>query len=117
MGSSLFVGGDFKVNNFSDTLNHILTIEFVSTGITDGELNKMLVSIYPNPASDFIAVKKDAAAETIAYEISDVNGKIVRKGTCENETTAISLQGISAGVYFLNVKLNQETEVVRFVKQ
>jgi hypothetical protein len=117
MGSSLFVGGDFIANNFSDTLNHILTIEFVSTGITDGKLNKMFVSTYPNPASDFIAVKKDATAETMAYEISDVNGKIVRKGTCENETTAISLQGIAAGVYFLNVKLNQETEVVRFVKQ
>lgn len=58
------------------------------------------ISVYPNPASEFVAVKN---AKGFNITISSINGAIVRKIENANETEIIDISDLSNGTYILNV--------------
>jgi hypothetical protein len=56
------------------------------------------IEIYPNPASDFIDV---SGMTNGRYEIRDISGKMLRLGNLVS--SAISLEGLSSGIYFVTL--------------
>ncbi len=69
------------------------------------------ISVYPNPASEFIAVKN---AKGFDITISSINGSVVRKIENANETEIIDISGLPNGTYILNVNgENHKINVLR----
>ncbi len=69
------------------------------------------ISVYPNPASEFIAVKN---AKGFDITISSINGSVVRKIENANETEIIDISDLSNGTYILNVNgENHKINVLR----
>lgn len=74
------------------------------------------ISVYPNPASETINVTLSYSGIS-TYYVADISGRIVLNGVLnhENSTGAISLNGVSEGIYFLRIIGNNQSAVVRFV--
>ena len=72
--------------------------------------------IWPNPASGFISADcGDMLPKTIL--LFDENGRELRRISCNNNLTVISLVGLPAGTYLLKaVSSDGTTAIGRFVK-
>lgn len=74
-----------------------------------GEDNE--VSIFPNPTSEFISI---LGMTNGRYEIKDFSGKLVRSG--DFISSVLSLEGLSAGIYFVSLTNNDFNGVFKVHK-
>lgn len=80
---------------------------------TSETIIKSKISIYPNPASDFIYLKNiDQSAN---YIILDFSGKIVLQGSLKNKE--INVKNLIKGNYILQVKAKDWIENFKFIKK
>ena len=74
------------------------------------------VTVYPNPASDFLYVKKDVE-DDLDGSIFTVLGKMVWKGKIEGSISMISIQNVPSGVYVLKFANCEGMEKnIKFIK-
>jgi PKD repeat protein len=77
------------------------------------QLNSFI--IYPNPASNHINIRGNYLAEK--YSIHDINGKLVLKNNIQKESDLkVSVDKLSAGLYFITIQKNSFYEIIKFVK-
>ncbi len=76
----------------------------VLIGIEDKDNPKIEMSVYPNPAQQFITVSiKDYKINSDHYfEIIDMQGKILQKINCINADTKIDVSQLAKGKYLIN---------------
>ena len=60
--------------------------------------------IYPNPTNDLITISTDESLIGKEYSIFDQVGKLVNKGRIINANTLLSLNGLSNGIYTLQIE-------------
>ena len=88
-----------------------LIVDYIKTIAVDQFENKIDLTIYPNPAKDFIRVEMDLTQST-AFEIYATTGKLVLSGLLSQENNIIDLSRLSNGLYLLKV----ENSFVKLVK-
>jgi aminopeptidase N len=71
------------------------------------------ISVYPNPTNSYIHIQKPSDLEISAVTIFNSLGQIVLK----SNTTEVSIEELSAGVYELQLKTNQGNFHKRIIKQ
>ena len=71
-------------------------------GIEDPELLTLGFSIHPNPAIDFTTVQLNAGLDSEIRLLSS-SGELISTVTTNSERTELGLQGLSAGVYMIEV--------------
>lgn len=77
-----------------------------TTGLTQEFMDDLNIGIYPNPASDLIAVQiKDLVKESYDVELYDVNGKLIEKTTLLQGSTIVyfNTETVYAGIYFVTI--------------
>ena len=76
------------------------------TTIND-EVNNHVLLIYPNPTSGIVTIELDSKFQTTKTQITvyDMIGRIVYETTIP-KSTSLSLQMLTTGIYFINLKLN-----------
>jgi hypothetical protein len=69
------------------------------------------ISIYPNPASDYvnIAVPASLASANTSVEVTDALGKLVIKETINTDVTTLRITELKEGIYFFKVISNNQT--------
>lgn len=90
----------------------------LSTAIPELSFSKELeVLVYPNPVTDYLSVQKEVN-EILDYQITDVNGRILKNGELINKVQNIDFSKISSGVYFIKITnpKTQEYIVRKIVK-
>ena len=70
--------------------------------------NTGVISIYPNPTTDYINILLPSKAENSYVVITDVSGKIIQKTTINNDQLTIDLTNQTPGVYMLELNFNNE---------
>ena len=80
------------------------------TGLEE-TFNSDAVSIYPNPANEYIniAIPASLTTNTTLVEVTDALGKLVMKETLNTDVTTIRLDRLEDGVYFFKVISNNQT--------
>ncbi|MFP3577859.1 T9SS type A sorting domain-containing protein, partial [Brevibacillus sp. SIMBA_040] len=76
-------------------------------------LIKSDISIYPNPATDFIFIKNLKGINT--YKIFDTSGRIVQQNILNTES--IDITALSKGNYILQIVLKDKTQTFKFIKK
>lgn len=71
------------------------------------------IKVYPNPASNLLNV---ATKEAFEYEILDLNGRSIQKGT-DGSTGQISLENISVGTYVLRLNVGGTSYMSKLIKR
>ena len=88
-------------------LDGVAVLHSTSEGIDD--VDDEMVSVYPNPATDFITISGATGAKA---EICDVMGRRVMAFTVESSNFTVNVASLPAGVYLLRV----DGTVCRIVK-
>lgn len=107
VGSS--TGDLFKLYDFAFATSNVAPptgMETVDTAST--------ISVYPNPAVDYVTVETESAASVSLYSLS---GTLMFSQAVDAGQTTIALDNCPAGVYLVKVVREQGTETIKLIKR
>ena len=61
------------------------------------------VSLYPNPAKEYVDIRVDGDLNVTAMEVYDVYGKLINTVNVVDNPTRINVSGLADGMYFVRV--------------
>lgn len=100
-------------SSFNQTGFYIDNIAFSSNTMSTEEFNPAKISVYPNPTSDILHLKKlNSTIESI--KIYDLTGKEYRAHLSADNY--INVENLPSNVYVLSLKTNFGNERIKFVK-
>lgn len=88
------------------------TFSVVRPGMGVSDLNKNSLSIYPNPATDYIKVNTTEKISSV--QIFDVSGRSAKTAMDNNQ---IDVRSLKPGVYVIQVKIGDSTINKKFIKK
>lgn len=85
--------------------------EIVTLGNDDFEAINLVMSAYPNPATDLLnLVVSDDKWNNLSYQLFDTNGRIVYNlQKITGSETSVSMQELQQGIYFLAINRDGKT--------
>ena len=93
-----------KVPSITETVTSYTTS--VTTGISKNEMEKMNITVFPNPTSDLIAIQiKDLVKENYEVSLFDMTGKLLDKTTLFQGSTIVyfDTKTLYSGDYFVTL--------------
>ncbi len=90
-------------------------LSFINVGVADTE-SDLIEQYYPNPAFDQLHLNLKESFDNLAYEIRDLNGRMINKGSINGSEPIIDLTELRPGAYLLFLNSNAQVQVKRFVK-
>lgn len=111
-GTSNTVAGVGTYDNFmvrasaSDTL--------LGTNTVSVESSKL--SVYPNPAKDYVNITNSGSTIVEKVTIVDVNGRVVKTVTSNSNDVRINISDLNTGVYFMNINTNEGPTTKKIIK-
>lgn len=81
---------------------------------SDEEFESQKINVYPNPVKDILSIRSEDILD--AYEIYDMNSKIISKGVINSHQAEINIQNLSSGNYILSVQNSNGIVTKKFVK-
>ena len=120
-GSVSYSVGQITYNTFSGTNGSVAQgvqqpFEIsVVTGTDDAKAIDLVLSAYPNPATDFVILKVgNLDNKNLSYELYDINGALLENKKIEGAETNIMFGNLSPSIYFL--KVTDKSTVVKTFK-
>lgn len=75
------------------------------------------VSVYPNPAQEFVYIQSQEN-KTISFQLLSADGQLISEGQLlSHENIKIDIQDLAAGVYFLHTIHGNNKNVLKILKQ
>lgn len=97
--------------------NHGLTPKPCTVGLND-ELSDVAISVYPNPAQSAIYINSEK--DMSGYKVINMLGEVIftsEQSTIIGNKAAIDLSSFDAGVYVIEVNIDDSRGRYRFIKQ
>ncbi len=86
------------------------------TGIAQNEIKNLAVTVYPNPASDLVAVQvSDFIRNNYEVSLSDVTGKLINKTNLYQGSTIVyfDTKTVYAGIYFVTLTATNGEKITK----
>jgi len=99
--------------NATYTEEYIAKIHGTTTGI---EQIGSGISLFPNPASEFIEVSGVQIGQGTYAEILNMNGQVLKKVEIKNSTEKIDVQFLKPGIYLLKMSNEKKSAIQKFLK-
>jgi hypothetical protein len=80
------------------------------------ELKSNNVKIYPNPTNGIVMISLQEVKPT-TIRITDVTGKLIFENTITEQQTKVNLSNYNSGIYFIQLTDDQDSKVVKLVKE
>lgn len=77
------------------------------------EQEKVVISIYPNPAKNIITI--DGAAKGSQLSIYSITGQVVKVGSIMNTNQSVDVSSLNEGIYIVKLSTGIKTEMRRLV--
>ena len=111
MLNPILIGSSISGAKNNETTETVLFLE-------ENKINNKLLTIYPNPTSktiniDFLEFKKE---DTSQYFIYDLTGKLIKEGSLGSQKNSIDVLNLASGLYFVNISINGNLIVRKFIK-
>ncbi len=93
----------------------------VVTSITEAMGIDLVVSAFPNPATDYLILRvENYDFENLEFQLLDVGGRLLKEGKISASETTISMTNLVPAVYFLKVQQANpaplEIKIFRIIK-
>ena len=108
------VQADCGDGNLSDWSNSI-TATTTNVGIEN--FTDLKVTLFPNPAREYVDIRIDGNANVTAMEVFDVYGKLINTVNVIDNLTRINVNGLADGMYFVRVTTDKGMVTKTFVKK
>jgi hypothetical protein len=92
-----------------------ITAQTTNVGIVSHLENS--VTLFPNPAKEYVDIRINGEFNVTAMEVYDVYGKLIRNLNVIDNPTRINVSGLASGMYFVRVTTNAGTTTKTFVKK
>ncbi len=96
----------FDEELYGVALNGEIVKEQVVIEPADGiqEENLLGVSIYPNPAKDYVEINiEDVISHDLSLQVYDMLGKLIESQSITEQTTQLNIKNLEKGVYILKI--------------
>jgi hypothetical protein len=93
------------------------TITAMAQGVGIENWLENSVSLYPNPAREYVDIRIDGDVNVTAMEVYDVYGKLVNTVTVVENPTRINVSSLADGMYFVRVTTEAGAVTKTFVKR
>ncbi|MFK7783371.1 M28 family peptidase [Psychroserpens sp.] len=90
-------------------------IQFNTLGLDDFLASE--VKVFPNPVKTNLSVEITNNIESIALDLYDVSGRLVKQKTNASEIISLNMKSLPQGVYFLKVSSSEKTGTYKIVKE
>ncbi len=88
------------------------------SGISDNTGAEENISIYPNPANDFITITNSEISKETIVSIFDLQGKEMMHNKYGNEISIeLDIQSLTKGIYMMKIRTDKKITVKKFVVQ
>ncbi len=88
-----------------------------STGVAEVSGGRKSFSVYPNPAQHQLVIELGGDNRFASYaEIVSLNGVVVKKERITGSATTVNLQGLAAGMYYIQVRNGEQLLRQKFVR-
>lgn len=75
------------------------------TGVEEHDAAKSCISLYPNPANDFVTIQSDDSNVSLQHvEVYDVMGRKVMSEVLDGQSKEFSIDKLHAGVYYVRIQ-------------
>lgn len=85
-----------------------LKVSLGLTGVNNQFSNKKKISVFPNPAKDYLIINNPANA-LMAFQLVSINGKVVKSGMIDSAELSIDISDVKPGNYVLKLQRNKAT--------
>ena len=85
--------------------------------LTDVIDNGLTMTLFPNPAKESIRFETSGENKIGAFILSDAAGRIIKKGSCEDQSLTLDLSGQHEGIYLLEVIVKEKPYIYKIIKQ
>ena len=102
--------GDGNLSEWSSAVTGTTTV-----GIDSWLANS--VSLYPNPAKEYVDIRVDGDLNVKTMEVFDVYGKLINTVIVTENPTRINVSGLANGMYFVRVTTEEGMVTKTFVKK
>ena len=109
----VFVSSSFT--NAKSTELYIDDISFEYDYLSVNSSERIQMSMYPNPAKDFMVINPANQSEAYDIMVYDMNGKQLKSVEQLTGDTRLSISDLAAGTYFLKLKQSGSELVRKFV--
>ena len=95
------------------SVNEETTVYDGTLSVHNTDVEKLSVSIFPNPASDLIAIQvNDLVDQNYSIKLFDSNGKLVESKVLKSGSTILyfDTQTLYSGTYFVNISSNDSSK-------
>jgi len=75
------------------------------------------VTLYPNPAREYVDIRVDGDVNMTSMEVYDVYGKLINTVNVIENPARINVSGLANGMYFVRVTTEQGAVTKTFVKK
>jgi len=93
----------------------LIVNDFYSIGINNNRANNNKLTVFPNPAVNFITVKSPETIESL--EIYSLEGMLVYNRHIHSKNKNINIETIPKGLYLIKVKCNTNIYTAKIIKQ
>lgn len=100
----------FALNGCTDT--DTINVTFYNDSGIEGAATDELVSIYPNPANDYIVFKSEDFVMT-SVEFYNISGELISKEIINSWEFSFNVSNFAKGLYFVNIKGSENKSVRR----
>jgi hypothetical protein len=104
--------GDSTIQDF-----YVFKNNCVGVSIDELENQNNQISIFPNPASDFLNVQLDFNTESHILTIRNTMGQIVQEFTITQGENSLDISYLSSGIYFATLNKGIEQQTFKFIKE
>jgi len=76
------------------------------------------LKIYPNPTKNGNVILVLDKPQNIAFEVITINGQIIKAmdlGMQSGKNITLPLQGLSKGTYFIKIRQNEHSDIVKII--
>lgn len=86
-------------------------------GVSVNDINKDVLSVYPNPASSNLTINLDLVGNNNSFEIYDMSGKLVKADALNNfdGSQEINVSEFSKGIYILKANNGSQIYTTKFI--
>lgn len=93
----------------------------VVDGLEESDGIDFSVSVYPNPANDYLVLEignpTTSGYQSMSYQLFDINGKLLQEEKIAGTQTNIVMNNLAAATYFVKVvQDNQEIKIFKIIK-
>lgn len=107
------VVNDGQLNSASASVK--ITVKNVTT-VGNGTLSTLALQVYPNPVLEQLTIESVGVLDKVKFELYNSNNQIMAQGEMQDKTV-IDTQGLSAGIYILQLKSGEASECIKIVKE